>query len=974
MMDDDTRSLSDAFKSLQKEVEALRTEVAELREQVPKSKSPPLPAKKPEPPKIEPSHPEPFKPPQHFKFCWSCHARNPDDAGYCRECQADLSAKATKKTQAPEPPEPPLAEPEPAPVIDWERFMGVQLFAWVGGFALFLGVAFFVKYSFDNNLISPSTRVALGFLFGTGAIVAGLLLRDRGLGVTVETLCASGVAILYADVFGSRALYALVSAEAAFALMALVTVVAFVLAMRLNSKYVAILGLVGGFLTPPLLSTGIDRAFALFAYVTMLDAGIGAIAVKMDWGFLVPMAAAGTFAMEAGWTAKFFAVEKQRVLAAAIVWFCAGFLGLAGIARRKDRTDALFHLPAAALAFASLSFCVYMLDFRSLATQPVMQFVLLIFVNVELAYASLRREELRPIYILGGIGTFYILFSWTSQWLTNDLLLPALATYLAFGIIHAAVPALIQITRPNRSAWTWGYAFPALMLGLVVLNIQLGHIAGFLVWPFVLALGLVAITTAWLASVLWAAAVCVILVVGAFGAWTLRLPDVAGVIQILPLLAVFTLIFFAWSLFMGRRWPLAAGPGMEAPDPSAPAQLAATAALMPFALLMAVGSKLALPDPSSVFGLMLLLNILLLGVVAFRGLDAVAGMAVIATVGVEYCWHVRNFDQAHPALAVAWYGLFYGLFLVYPFVLRKRLNGITPWLAAAASGPAHFLLFYRAFELTMGKDYIGAVPAALAVPSLAALWAVATSGDSIDAQRPTKLAAFGAVALLFITLILPVQFDKEWLTFGWGLEGAALIWLHSRVRHPGLKVWGAALLAVAFVRLTLNQAVFSYHPRSGTPFFNWYLLVYGAVAACEYAAAQGFEDFEEGGSLALRSILQGFGTMLLFLLLNIEIADYFSKGAAITFDFSASLSQDMTYSLAWALFAIGVIAFGVANKAQTARYGGLALLSATIGKVFLHDLWRLGQLYRVASIIGLAVILILVSFMYQRFLSDEKKA
>ena len=46
--------------------------------------------------------------------------------------------------------------------------MGVKLFAWIGGFALFLGVAFFVKYSFDNNLISPEVRIALSFLTGIG--------------------------------------------------------------------------------------------------------------------------------------------------------------------------------------------------------------------------------------------------------------------------------------------------------------------------------------------------------------------------------------------------------------------------------------------------------------------------------------------------------------------------------------------------------------------------------------------------------------------------------------------------------------------------------------------------------------------------------------------------------------------------------------------------------------------------------------
>lgn len=50
----------------------------------------------------------------------------------------------------------------------------MKLFAWIGGLALFLGVAFFVKYSFENNLVPPELRVTLGFLTGVGLLVAGL--------------------------------------------------------------------------------------------------------------------------------------------------------------------------------------------------------------------------------------------------------------------------------------------------------------------------------------------------------------------------------------------------------------------------------------------------------------------------------------------------------------------------------------------------------------------------------------------------------------------------------------------------------------------------------------------------------------------------------------------------------------------------------------------------------------------------------
>src|SRR5438477_11417183 len=64
--------------------------------------------------------------------------------------------------------------PPPVRTIDWEQFMGAKMFAWIGGFALFLGVAFVVKYSFERNLISPQLRVASGCLTGRGRVVGGV--------------------------------------------------------------------------------------------------------------------------------------------------------------------------------------------------------------------------------------------------------------------------------------------------------------------------------------------------------------------------------------------------------------------------------------------------------------------------------------------------------------------------------------------------------------------------------------------------------------------------------------------------------------------------------------------------------------------------------------------------------------------------------------------------------------------------------
>jgi uncharacterized membrane protein len=121
-------------------------------------------------------------------------------------------------------------------------------------------------------------------------------------------------------------------------------------------------------------------------------------------------------------------------------------------------------------------------------------------------------------------------------------------------------------------------------------------------------------------------------------------------------------------------------------------------------------------------------------------------------------------------------------------------------------------------------------------------------------------------------------------------------------------------------------------------------------------------------------LLYTLGAILAFLLLNIEIADYFSIGPTLTFSFSGNFARDMTYSIAWALFAFALLLIGMKQKMRYVRYAGLALLLITLLKLFLHDLGSLSQLYRIGAFIGVALILIVASFVYQHFLAPAASA
>jgi uncharacterized membrane protein len=387
--------------------------------------------------------------------------------------------------------------------------------------------------------------------------------------------------------------------------------------------------------------------------------------------------------------------------------------------------------------------------------------------------------------------------------------------------------------------------------------------------------------------------------------------------------------------------------------------------------------RLPLANPSPVFGLALVFVALLLGMAKIFSLDLLSAVGLGSTLALEYTWHLGHFNPDHALLPLAWYIGFAAVFTIFPFWFHRQFAAkIMPWTTSALAAPLHFFLVYDVMRTAYPNGMLGLVPAAFAVPSLLGLIVLLKRTPPESPALNAQLALFGGAALFFITLIFPIQFDRQWITLGWALEGAALCWLFHRVPHPGLRLVGTALLVVAFVRLALNPAVLSYHARSATPIFNWYLYTYGIAAICLFAAAR---LLAPPRNLVLgrnaRPLLYTLGAILAFLLLNIEIADYFSRPgmAALTFQFSGNFARDMSYSIAWAVFALLLLIIGIRQTVRPVRYASLGLLGVTILKLFLHDLSQLDQLYRIVAFVVVAIIAIFASFLYQRFLGLSQK-
>jgi len=881
-------------------------------------------------------------------------------------------------------------EPESSlPSFSIEQFLGVKMFAWLGGIALFFGVIFFVKYAFEHNLISPVMRITIGFVMGLCLLLGGLWTHRRAnYQVLAHAFCATGVLVLYGVSFAAHAVYQFPAFNQSFtfALMAVVTVAAFVTAVRLNALVVAVLGMLGGFLTPLLLPLVQDHPLALFGYIALLDMGLLALASRGRWAFLASGAAAGTILMLIYWTSRFFDsgryFEGSATLLPMGIFLGFGVMFLAAAWKTSREKNEDLHVPASCLVLlaAAMGFAFFFLEYSSITERVSLLYGYVLLINLAAILLAMLHPKLTgPFHILVGITLLHLIV-WTLNALKPEMLGPALVVYLVFGTMHTVWSAVVQRLKLADSVAPPGVSdalalwLPPAIISLMSMTLLVLPGVSMILWPAILLANLLAIAISAHRGAVLPVLASVALTMASAAIWIFRMPPVTSAIH--PLLGVilsFSFFFTGVSLWLAKRFVRR---GIESPY-ALEKLIPILAGAMPFALLNLMIIRVPLVNPSPVFAAGLLLAALLLGVSLLGKLPLLHLGSLVCCLALQGVWHASWFVPESPKTALIWYLAFYAVFTVFPFVFRKAcLSQGAPWTASALAGVGHFLLVHDLVDRAFPNEMMGLLPAAFAVPALAALAIEYRKMREMDELTKTRLAWFGAVALLFITLIFPIQFDRQWLTVTWALEGACLIWLFRRVPHPGLIVTGVTLLCISFIRLTLNPAVFLEYERGGTLIFNWHLYTYGVVVASHLIGALGLPRDHSGiDSKSVRGLLCSLGGILLFLLLNIEIADSFTEpgNTFINFQFAGNFARDMTYTIGWSLFALALLVIGIVLKAKGARFAAIGLLAAALIKLFLHDLANIENIFRVVALLCVGVIAFIASFLYQRFIPPSAK-
>jgi len=218
---------------------------------------------------------------------------------------------------APAPPAP-VPVPVPVPVTappppseSLESVIGQRWIGWIAIILIFVAAAFFLKYAFENRWIGELGRVAFGVMAGLAFVWGGLDRHRKGWRYLAQVLTAGGVTILYLSVFGAFGYYHLVDQRTAFLFLAVVVAEAHLLALQYDAPSIAIMALVGGFLTPILLSTGRDRYGVLFTYIVLLDSGTLFVIMRRRWRWLATLAYALTQLMFAAWYQEHYHPAKR---------------------------------------------------------------------------------------------------------------------------------------------------------------------------------------------------------------------------------------------------------------------------------------------------------------------------------------------------------------------------------------------------------------------------------------------------------------------------------------------------------------------------------------------------------------------------------------------------------------------------------------------------------------------------------------
>ncbi len=196
--------------------------------------------------------------------------------------------------------------PKPAPLShlvkqgSLENLIGLRLIHLIGIIVLVIGLSLGVKYAIDANLISEKMRILLAYLAGALLLFFAFRLR-KAFGGFSAILFSGGMASVYFTTYAAFVYYGLFSFTATYALMVLFTFYTVYEAIRFDRQEIALLGMIGAYGIPFLISPNRGNPELLFLYIAIINTGIVAISLRRSWVTMGRLAQAITWVLFIGW-------------------------------------------------------------------------------------------------------------------------------------------------------------------------------------------------------------------------------------------------------------------------------------------------------------------------------------------------------------------------------------------------------------------------------------------------------------------------------------------------------------------------------------------------------------------------------------------------------------------------------------------------------------------------------------------------
>lgn len=925
----------------------------------------------------------------------------------------------------------------------WEELIGGNLFNRIGAIAVVIGLALALLYAIQEGFITPPLRIALGYAVGIGLLLLGYRFHRRGMATFAQGLIGAGIAVCYLcgyasyvpAVVGAFGVEPMVSYPVAFVLMIAAAILAFQQAILYDSLAVALLGWVGGFLTPFILRSGNDNVLGLLTYLAFLTLGMVALVIWRDrWAVLEPLTLVTTYLiyftlsllmpgaftsiinapLAAGFLiviwAMFHAADLHRAywrvtslsqmrqffsaLNPVMMWgllyltlnphyhdsIAAVSLGMgvvyfagALLFERWGREDNQFvpRSTVSAIVLLALATWIELHGFTRITAWSVEAVIIL--------WAGLRwKRNYAWISALSLLGVAFILllfvpnaFYWQNIATFTPVLNPRVLTFLvlAAGLLYAA----IRFRDREELRAVLHYGWISLVFALLAVEINDGFR-----WLYQSA----AEGTAWVdASRVLSIAL----------SWTLCSLPLLGIglsTRLKPLIVSGLLTGAGGALLA-----LAEGVRLSALTAHPLSSLVMRGII--FVLIIAAlffhaawsrREEEHLPWLRGIHGFMhVLIAVLGFELVSLEILDAFSLLAQHDYAGLlgMSLRYTRNLLLAVGwtlyAVLLVWGGLrrdskvlyYCGYLALLPGLVMLGITGVaanpfnayTPVLNMRAAAFAIVIAGLYLIERAIHRRETGFRPlAALQVIQTALAFQLVTV-EIIDKFR------------LLPNTTLPIalaQAEYLALAAGWGVFAAVVCWIAGRKRAA--EIFSCALLAGLLGVATLAVAGLGYAPAiEYRLLINPRSLAFAAVIvsclAIEWALKRYRAQFPWIG--VLPTVAQVVTALLIFQWVSVECWAYFAQEMAVdpTREALTRLKsfQQMSLSIAWVVYAILVIAYGFARRIVTLRLLGIVIFGLAILKIFIFDFSSLETLNRIFSFIGLGIMLLATSYLFQRY-------